>query len=44
MKVKIEITGQVDETEQLQKQIDQILQQHFKSFKLIWELNRGLNE
>jgi len=44
MKVKIEIVGQVDEVGDLRKDVETILQTHFKSFKFNWEQIRGLEK
>jgi hypothetical protein len=44
MKVKIEIVGQVEATEDLRKETDKILDKYFKSFKFNWELLKGLEK
>ena len=46
MKVKIEITGQIDfkDVDKLRQKVDMLLIEFFKSFKFNWELIRGLEK
>ena len=44
MNVKIEINGNVDKTQELQNDIDNILSKYFKSFSFKWELKRGIEK
>ena len=46
MNLKIELTGVIEDKqiEPIRKVMDQLLQQHFKSFTFNWQVKRGLNK